>query len=790
MKVFSLLKVVLIALVPFFFYLNPFVPWPKDLIFEAAGYGNGILTFFDAQRTGAAAPCSWEHCSYLLGQISLMTVYRFFGVSTMTTILNTSILAFLTIMAVYFFTKKILGFWPAIISLLLFSGSLFFLMVIKTAYPFYGTGPLTTTLTILLFLIAHLKKKIEILYLAGLALVLVGLSGGQTIPLVLLILLSFLIWKIIAREKIFPIKSYFLTLFLALLVFLGVHALFPLVNNNKPFEYLSPLYRMLSQRGHQVAAVNESMKERLENANRLLKAFFIDMNVPRQGHQHFLAGRAMLPLPLSLFFLLGILKAVVKRKDEDKMLLLWTGIIFLFYLFFADFQIRYFVIIAPIIYILTAQGMVWLAEKINKRIFTALLVLILGFYLYGTYKDYYVVLPKQAFKLEQYEGQEEMANFVKNNYDPKETFIVMGNVWSLPPQNFIFYTWEKKYELYYWDYLLNKVFYTPVGDDVIKTNGLSPGEKFQVEEFNNWEKEKLKTFKKFVYIFGFYNIDLTPTREWLLFRQIRPYLQLRKIIFATNGLPQLGIYEENLATLKIGSQGFSLLPNEPQTFNSSSEAEVKSILFAGETEKPVFFINGLSWELPVTTYPSEYMAVVFGGKSFFSLNPSFSTNNFKADTYRATNVTNFPSASLVVGGVNQPSELVYQLGAPQPINKLNILFFPRIFHDIEEQNYLWLSFSSDDKNYQKIYELKSNGSAGWDGLGERQKRIIIYPPTKVVYLKFEFSSEQAQLSSSDIQTMSFEGEFDWNPQTLKILPGENRLWFSGGGEPIKLSVFF
>lgn len=794
--IINLLKLILIVSIPFFFYLNPFLPWPKDLIFEAAGHGSGVLAFFDAQKAGTPAPFFWGHTSYLLGQVALMTVYKIFGVSTFTTILNTSILGFLTILVTYFFAKKFLGIFGAILSLLLFSGSLFFLMVIKTAYPFYGTIPLTVSLTIFLFLLAHQEFKKNLLFLSGITFALVGLSGGQAIPLTFLILLSFISWKAVGSEKLFPIKSYLIAVSLALFVYLGFHALFPLINHNKPFDYFYDSYRLLSERGGQVA-LRGGIKGSFENASRLYKAFFFDMNVPRQGHQHFLAGRAMLSPFLSPFFIVGILIALKQRKNFDKMLILWLAIVFFFYGFVADFQVRYFLVVAPAIYVISARGMIYLVEKTNKLLFFLLLIMVVIPYLLITYRDYYVFLPKQAFKFEQYDGQEEMANFIKNNYDPKETFLVMGNVWNLPPQNFVFYTWKKNYQWYFWDYRSKPVLYTPIERDVIDANASTVGEKFQVQKFNDWEREKLKTHKKIIYIFGFYNIDLTPTREWLFFQKIRPFLEPKKIILAANGLPQIGIYEVTPDLLSITGLQFSLAENNLQKFIVGAPTETKAIILTGKTERPKIFLNESTLELPVTIYPSEKMTIIFDDKNYseknsasFVFNPSFSGNNFAADLYRGENVTNVPSASLVIGGQNQKGELVYKLEAPQPINKLNILFFPIILNDEQKKNYLRLSYTIDEKTYKTIYELKSDGSGGWVGLWEKQERLIISPKTKVVYLKFELSSDQAQLSSSDTQTMSFEGEFNWSPKPLVIQPGENRLWFTGGGEQTELSLFF
>lgn len=788
----KIIKLFVIILVPAFFYLNPFLSWSKDLIYEAAGHGLGVLAFFDVQKTGQPAVFFWGHTSYLLGQVTLMITYLLFGVSTLTTILNTSMLAVLTILIVFYFVKRLAGFAMAFLALLLFSGSLFFLMVIKTAYPFYGTGPSTASLTIFLFLLAHHEKKEKFLWFSGVAMALVGLSGGQTTPLISLILLLFLIWKIIYREKIFTLKKYLLTGLITLSVFFGFHGFFPLVNHNQPFAYLADSYRLLSERGGQVKLVGNN-GELGKNTERLLKAFFKDMNVPRQGHQHFLAGRAMLPLPLSLFFLWGIIIAFRKRSDLEKMLLLWSGTFFFFYGLIADFQIRYFVVAAPAVYGLTAMGIIHLLDKINSRrylkiSFSVLLSVAIGFYLFKTYDDYYVVLAKQAFKLEQYEGQAETAAFIKKNYSPRETLLIMGNLTTIRPQNLLFYTWKNPFDFYYWNSFNEKVNYTPVESEVVR--GKNEEASFSGEKFLLWEREKLKSFPRIVYVFGFYNIDKTPTREWQMFRQIRPYLRPKKAVFAASGLPQIGIYEVTPEINEVESRQFKLKDGEKQQFLAAKDGKIKSLVFQDSSEKPTFFLNGIAIKLPIKTFFSQKMILNFEGKSELSLLPSFNSENFNDDVYRQENIAQAAAASLVFGGEKKAGELVYRLEGPNPIEKLNILFFPRILHDQAKKNYLSLSYSFDDRNYQKLYELKSDGTGGWIGLWEKQERLMIYPQNKVVYLKFILSGQQAQLLSSEQTPMSFEGEFNWQVETMQVKAGENLFWQTGGQEPLSLALFF
>jgi len=781
------IKIAIIFLVPAFFYLNPFLPWPKDLIFEAAGHGNGVLAFFEAQKNGTPAPFFWGHSSYILGQVTLMIIYALAGATTFTTILNTSILGFLTILVTYFFAKQFLGFWSGLVALLFFSGSLFFLMVIKTAYPFYGTIPLTVALALFLFVLAHQTRKKSLLYLAGVALGLVGLAGGHGIPITLAVLIGFLGWKVVFREETFPLRFYCLSLLLALFVFFGFHALFPLINNNKPFDYLYDTYRLLSERGGQVA-LKGGLDGRLANAERCFRIFFIDMYIPGQGHQQFFAGRAMLPPFASLFFLWGLVVSFWKREDIDKILLLWVGGVFLFYGFFADFQVRYFLLVAPAIYFLVARGVLDLSKRIKNKAFFIFLSLVIVVHLSFTYHDYFVTMASHAFQLEQYEGQAEMADYIKKTYNPQEVFLIMGNINGVPPQNFVFYTWQKKYDFHGWDFFSERgAPYTPIEIELLRGEKPVYGEDAWRQKLIEWEEEKLKTYQKIIYIFAFYNDDLTPTREWVRFREIYPYLLPEKIILAHDQRPQMAVYEVTKEDLETVHFETKLLPNQKQTFRSPRVGKLKAIVFSGKVDNPEFYLNGSVIKMPMVTYPSEKATIVFNGKSGLVLSPSFSSLEIASDIYRAKNIIHSPTSAAVTGQPNQKGELIYRLVGPKPIERLSVLFFPRVHNDKERRVFLNLDYSSNDRDYETVYRLESNGSGGWIG---SQERLTLLPQSKTVYLRFILSNLNTQLLSSQTAMMSFEGEFEGESQELKVEKGKNSFWFEGNKEPLTISLFF
>lgn len=89
--------------------------------------------------------------------------------------------------------------------------------------------------------------------------------------------------------------------------------------------------------------------------------------------------------------------------------------------------------------------------------------------------------------------------------------------------------------------------------------------------------------------------------------------------------------------------------------------------------------------------------------------------------------------------------LVYKIESPYLIKKIESITNPRIHNDREKKNFLRFSYSVDGIKYYKIYELRSKGYGTMTGIFETPMDNTIQPKSKVVYLRFDFSEENAQL---------------------------------------------
>jgi hypothetical protein len=102
--------------------------------------------------------------------------------------------------------------------------------------------------------------------------------------------------------------------------------------------------------------------------------------------------------------------------------------------------------------------------------------------------------------------------------------------------------------------------------------------------------------------------------------------------------------------------------------------------------------------------------------------------------------------------------LVYKIESPHLIKNMELITNPRIHNDWEKKNSLRFSYSTDGRKYYQIYKLDSNGDENWTGIYEREMYNTIHPKSKIVYLRFDFKGENAQLWATKEHPVIFNTE--------------------------------
>lgn len=743
----------------------------------------------------------------------LALAQRAFGVTSFWQLFLASLVGFLTVIVTYLAGKAMYGRAVGLLSALLLGSSLFFVIQTRSASGFLAIIPLMTTLVAYLFYTAHKRKDERYLWYSGLALGLALFNGYPPTLLIIPILGFFFLWNFGFRsffrnftkikaiwgrsidggEKLVGLREYLFMAVLAVSLFMTLTVAWSMYANVPSLDTFSMIKgpRTMGELGIQsfdeliqwkgskhftVTWLPNSREWKIAMEKRFWRIIFLEMDPweSLQGvhGQQQLFGRPMVAPFATVFFFVGLLVMIWRRSMADKLCLVWLAVTKFTFTFPAGFVPRMLMVAAPVIYLTAAVGLMssfrFLERRIDgaslreeqklllRRVPLALLVggLLLTVYAtYGQVFDEYYGMDGNIFN---YVGTYEVGRYIAEHTDPKDTLLVLGDISIIPYDAIFLYTSGEPYEVDYW------------WDDVLLKTGSRGPSGTVAPRLDAWEKKILENRERIIYVFGVgprYNEipgwNLYNQVDWHEFKELHPGLQPVKKTYFSNGIPASEVYEVNRSTPR-NNYLFVKGGNRDTEFYSS-DGSINFMKIRGGGKNPSLAIGNSTFTLPMEVPPSMEVSITFDGNSRILFEPIFDSANYERDVFEKKNLT-----FKTVGGksflemAGQSAYLIYKIESPFNIERLDIRTNPRVYNDVQRKNAVLAYYSTDGKEYKRIYEVRSSGNNDWavyryqitgdaynNGIYERETYDTVYPESNVVYIKFFFEGYpgEAQLWS-------------------------------------------
>ncbi|VVB91097.1 Dolichyl-phosphate-mannose-protein mannosyltransferase [uncultured archaeon] len=743
----------------------------------------------------------------------LAIAQKLFGVTSFWQLFLASLVGFLTVIVTFYAGKTLYGRTVGFLSALLLGSSLFFVIQTRTASGFLAIAPLMAVLAAYLFYTAHKTKDRKYLWYCGLTLGLSFFNGYPLSFLIVPILGFFLLWNFkfrsvlrnftkvrrIWKESIdggeesalLGLRDYLLMVLIAVFLFVALTVAWSMYANIPPSDTyneisgprtvgqlrLNSFDAIISQKGTGYFGLTwlpQTTEWKIATEKRSWIVIFLEMDPwdSLQGvhDQQQLAGRPMVAPFATIFFFAGILAMLWRRLMADKLCLVWLGVTKFSFTFPSGFVPRALMIAAPVIYLTAAVGLVSsfqiLEKKIEstyrneekvRRVLPLLFTAGLLFTVYMTYGEVFHEYYGMDANIDRYVGTNEVGKYIGENSNANDTIIVMGDVMAVPYDGIFLYTSGKPYKVLYWwdDVLFGKL----GGRGASGT--IAPG-------LNEWEKKVLKNNSEIIYVFASgarYNKipgwNLYNQAPWGEFEELHPGLSPVKRTYFSNGIPASVVYVVNRSTPR---NNYLTLRSKPDSeFYSSSDDNISFIKIRGGGKNYSISVGNSSFTLPMDVPPGMEVSISFDKNSRILFEPIFESNDFEKDIFYQKNLTYTTAGDRSFLEMNSTSaDLVYKIESPFRIERLDIRTNPRVFNDIKRLNAISAYYSSDNKEYKRLYEVRSNGNNNWinyhdqvtgntwdNGIYDRETYQVIYPESNIVYIKFHFEGYpgEAQLWS-------------------------------------------
>ncbi len=741
--------------------------------------------------TGLATP---------LWTVVLAAAQKIAGNSAFWTLFLSAFFGLLTVLAVYFtgreFYSKEVGFLSGII----LSSMLLFALISRSGSGFYTLQTFFFVLTVFFFLSAHRDKKFVYLLLSGISTAFLFFNGyptGYTILPILLLYLIVISTKSFKKNTFrFGIKEYLAAGSVFISVFIALAVLWSLYANLAPLNVLDAIASTRAAYQNQYFSPN-TLEIKLKTILNFFMTVFIQTPVIeslRGTHIQLNIIRHPIISPLiSVFFITGLYCITRRRNPADILFIVWSGLSLIIFTVFLKSYPRTLFFVLPAISIIAANGIVYIVKwfdrfrndkKILKSYVSIFLVMGLALNAYYIQHDMFTyVYGTMGGNINRFYGMSAVATYINQNGEPEKTEVVLGDSILTPYDAFYFYTYGKPYPvLYWWDDLL----YKELG-----------GRGDAVNKLYAWETQVLSEKEKIYYLFavgGKYNEipgwNLWQQVEWGEFKELHPDLQPVKRIFFPNGIPALELYEVNRTTQPNNHITLDVQDNSEFSIQSASDGYVKFIKIKGAASNLSILDENQSMVIPMNILPGMEVSITHDENSRILFEPLFLSENYRNEIYMEEKIYLKENAGWL--GLNDTSgDLMYKIEAPYRIEKLSIRSNPRVFNDKRKRNSVSMYYSMDGKNFQKVYEVRSDGTGNWtvysdpitgaafnDGIYERESYNIIYPQNRIVYILFrlEGAAGEAQLwSANEEHSLMFDAEMDTSfAPKLKLKKGLNR----------------
>lgn len=516
--------------------------------------------------------------------------------------------------------------------------------------------------------------------------------------------------------------------------------------------------------------------ELILNTRFLIRGIFIKMIKPREtlfvppiyraGITHYtqvMPGKPMIAPLVTLFFILGLFWARKDKLWSDKLIVPWAVIPLLVYGVYLGFQPRYLLIATPGIYLLAARGLVRAETKLKSKLQgwkKPLVAIVFAFFIlwtiYSHCQTYFGYYAQNDGFLTGNFGQHQMAEYILTYGFPERQEVVLGEKSMVGYDNFYFNTAGRPYRVDYWDNLLWGFIDEERNRDVASL----------ANQLIKWEKEVLEEKERIFYVFSigphFFEMpgESAPGQSDLATFMFAHFgLEPEKTIYHSSGVPALAIYIVNKKTPSF----------EVKTETVEGDGKGK---FSAGNHFSGFAIEGRNLEqLEIKTIPGsssltswlknlpnlKSFEINFEGRAQVAFSP-FTDQADLINFSQRENVDYYPTPRpgndhcIASQGKGKDSFFIYEIELPFEIKLAKVRSELRMFNDKKKKNAAFGYYSLDSSNYQKLFELRSDGEAHYDyGVDEatrwtavKKKGTYNYLPlnSKKLYLKFALQGEE------------------------------------------------
>ncbi len=501
----------------------------------------------------------------------LMVCYAVLGVNSFAFIAGSASIGLVNVMVIHAIGTKLLGKWGGFVSAILLSFSLILLLSSRAGFSWQILAALFTALTLYSLYRAVNEGGSMYYWLGGTFFGLGMFNGYPTAMLSPMIVFVWLLWQ----KRGFGFlkeKGLWIAAFWSIALFVLLSAAYSLAFDlGGLLDAVKSIGGFIGDRGGKETAPFKDWRFLYMNPLMAFQSLFVGM--PRYGIPYgpsmpnlTVPGIPMIPLPIAIFLLAGIILAARRRTSLDRFLLSWLGITVGVFTLLATFEGRYIIVALPALYMLAATGMltfvsvarrrdaakpgrsaefVTLAGRaVGPREISALAVVSAAILYSGiaTYSAYFTQYVSNDAYLWRSIGDEEVARFITAADPGGESLVVLGHKVLVPDNGMIFYT-RGKYTLARWY-------------DIVAT------EKENIINLQQWERQVLRAGKKSLFfVFSLDNAGIrlpgkpesygNDYEDLAFFKRLHPGLRPSRIIHTSKNVPVFAIYEVKEAPYSV-----------------------------------------------------------------------------------------------------------------------------------------------------------------------------------------------------------------------------------------------
>ncbi len=832
----NLICIVFLLLLCSLFFLSP---WPNDLgdigmsffsnnslLLKAhqskIPFSKFVIEKYGEPSRGYALTYYQTTFAYALGVIVPYLISAFLHISPFHSLLITMILcAFATVLVSFYLGSLLYNRLFGLVFAILIGTDIYFNINIRTGAPIFVLPIPLILLTCYFFLRAHLNGERKIIWIiaAGLFSSLCLLHGYPETYIVFPILILFLILALAIKPlmklkilkssqrsyRLLPVTYYLLFFLLTATLYLSFSFAWDAYNQVP----LLTTHQWISKCnwGRYSGMFSIGLPELKTRVAKFLECIFIDMDKNAYfagGGVHSdtsFPGQPVLPFFSSLFFILGMISIFRKRRENDLFLfLLFILTSFVLIFLFKPYTPRVYIFSTPFLLLVSSLGYVEVLNHLSARIKflnkypnIALSFLIACFLLINI-PHYHKI--SRTFVIDRggqkiwHNGWPRIYRYLQKERVDDKNLVVFGIGFSGV------YDWLQ--ELYVDGHGIETQFFYK--------------EKEMRERFHHWRNKQLETYESIYFIFPseYYHMEKPGLNYAFIsmrgardsFRESNPNLQPIKTIYSRKGIPLHYIYklekEPRQLTKKVR---LAISRGEAVRIGTDKVYSGKAIYIRGPAKSIVFKSDGGEQRIPLNITRNMGIYLNFKGNSWVEFFP-----NFDEEREAFENVYSRERIQLKRGrgGFNwleimpphNQGTLTYKIELPYRIIRLDLRTNPRIFNDYLKRNRVEAYYSLNGKDYEKIYEIISNGNGRYGKLilpgrgGDRDTRIdragfdeystydILYPDSGILYIKFilksPFSGSNAQLISHG-KTMFLRARIDTQDMEEPIIEDDTEI---------------